>query len=391
MQFDLSRTIARVLATAVASAVTSGCFYSCPEAPDLTGSSSRVPQGARAELEQALTALQVTVCDNVCQGDGQQGSTCERVAGQPLGEGHVVCAVTAADGTIEESTFEVNGVDELVSQTVSDQCDSLCTGTSAYQAYLGAGFLASEVAITGCSVEGTPIDDYDVVCTYSNNCAAGRAPAGLLPPVARDAEQPPRSALGAYWASMAFLEQASILAFEQLAAELQSHGAPTELVHRALAAAEDERVHAGLCGTLAARHGAVPEAVRVAPVPPRSLLEIALHNRRHGCVAESFAALQAHFQALHTLDTAARVTLEQIGRDETRHGQLAWDIDVWARTALAPELHPLLDRERDLALTDLVTQAPASAGPLLAPVGLHQPLALRAVALAFCDDVRAAA
>src|SRR5205823_490342 len=58
------------------------------------------------------------------------------------------------------------------------------------------------------------------------SCTVGRRPAGLVQ--LSPAEE--SSVLGAYFAETAYLEAASIVAFERLGAELRAHGAPEALI-----------------------------------------------------------------------------------------------------------------------------------------------------------------
>jgi hypothetical protein len=102
----------------------------------------------------------------------------------------------------------------------------------------------------------------------------GRRPAGLR----RAAPAAARDALGAYLASMAHLEAASIEAFERLARELETHRAPASLVAAARRAARDETRHARAATRLARRAHATPPRVVVRPARPRSL-EFAPHVR----------------------------------------------------------------------------------------------------------------
>jgi len=137
-------------------------------------------------------------------------------------------------------------------------------------------------------------------------------------------------------AAMAWLEAASVLAFDELAAWLTVRGAPAELVERCRAAAEDERRHARWLTHLAEQRG-----VRVPMPTPRatneaSVLEVALHNAVEGCVHESFAALMAAVRAERAEEPWLRQVFASIAIDEIRHGELAWELDAWLRTRLEP-------------------------------------------------------
>jgi len=153
---------------------------------------------------------------------------------------------------------------------------------------------------------------------------AGRKPMGLVP-----ANENGGSCAGQYFAKMAHLEAASVLAFAHMAEELRAHGAPEELVARAVAAIFDEQRHASAIGQLARERGArVPEVVAAAP-RTRTLLEMAIENRREGCVRETYGALLAHYQAETSVDPHVRREMARIAHDETLHAALSWDLDTW--------------------------------------------------------------
>jgi rubrerythrin len=165
--------------------------------------------------------------------------------------------------------------------------------------------------------------------------------------------------LGRSLAAMAYLEAASVLAFEELAAWLSVQRAPSELVERCRAAADDERHHARWLTRLAGQRDAT---VRV-PVPREaseaSTLEVALHNAVEGCVHESFAALMAAVRAERAESPWLRRVFARIAADETCHGQLAWDLDAWLRERLAPGQVRMVERRQREALARLPARARA--------------------------------
>ena len=170
-------------------------------------------------------------------------------------------------------------------------------------------------------------------------CTYGRRPEGfeLAGAVERNERATP---LGCYFAEAAELEAASVPAFLRMADELTRHGAPVELVKRARAAARDEIRHAVTMKALARRFGAEPSEPVVPEFGTRGLFEIALENAVEGCVHETFAALQATFQARHAKDARIRKVMRRIAEDETRHGALAWSVAEWIEPMLS-------DAERD--------------------------------------------
>lgn len=155
----------------------------------------------------------------------------------------------------------------------------------------------------------------------------GRRPEGLSAPTLA----PDR---GGYFARAAFLEGASVPAFERMAAELRSFGAPGALIERAEAACADERRHCAAMTALARRFGANAEPVRVGPFEPRSLEDFAVENAVEGCVFETFAAAVAMHQARHAEDAAVRRAMAVIAAEELAHAALAHDAHAWALAAL---------------------------------------------------------
>lgn len=167
---------------------------------------------------------------------------------------------------------------------------------------------------------------------------AGRKPAGLA------ACAPSRGDVsGGYFAKMAHLEAASVVAFAHMVSELRAHGAPAALIARAEAAILNEQRHAVTIGALAVEHGAAVPVVEVAPMAVRSLLEMAIENRREGCVRETFGALVAHYQAAASTERPVREAMREIAVDETEHAALSWDLDAWFATRLTASERALVE------------------------------------------------
>jgi hypothetical protein len=144
------------------------------------------------------------------------------------------------------------------------------------------------------------------------------------------------SPVAQYWHHLQYLEAASVPAFRELAVELANHGAPSELVGRALTAADEEVEHARLCAVELARYGLRPAPVGRLPVGTRSLFDLAEDNAREGCVRESFGALLAQYQAERAPTAELQSLFSCIAEDESSHAQLAWDIHAWATDCLSP-------------------------------------------------------
>ncbi|WNG56046.1 ferritin-like domain-containing protein [Archangium gephyra] len=180
------------------------------------------------------------------------------------------------------------------------------------------------------------------------NCVVGRRPVGLI---ASDGVACV-DALGRHFASAAHLEAASIKAFLRLREELALHGADVTLQDAALVSALEEVMHTDVSTRLARRFGATPRRPEVAELPLRSLFEVALDNAVEGCVRETFGALVGHHQALHARDPEVREAMTRIAEDETRHAELSWAIDRWAREQLpAAERTALHEAQREAVAT----------------------------------------
>ncbi|HGG56440.1 MAG TPA: hypothetical protein ENK31_01450 [Nannocystis exedens] len=126
----------------------------------------------------------------------------------------------------------------------------------------------------------------------------------------------------------AHLEEASIVAFEQIAEVLAAAEAPAILIQRCRWAADDERRHASLARVLARRHGAKLRDPQQRPITP-TLTSIALDNAREGCVLETWSALRAAWLAEHAKDPEIRRLYASLADDESEHAQLSWDLHNW--------------------------------------------------------------
>jgi hypothetical protein len=188
----------------------------------------------------------------------------------------------------------------------------------------------------------------EVVERGSPNCAIGRRPAGLHAAGGVACED----ALGRHFAQAAHLEAASINAFLRLREELALHGADMALQDRALVSALEEVLHTHATTQLAHRFGATPRRPEVEALPLRPLFSVALDNAVEGCVRETFGALVAHHQALHARDEQVRSLMARIAEDETRHAELSWAVDGWAREQLSTsEREALREAQREAVAT----------------------------------------
>ena len=184
------------------------------------------------------------------------------------------------------------------------------------------------------------------------NCAVGRRPQGLHAPRG-PRESDDCDAVGRFFAEVAHLEAASVVAFERLAEELAALGAPQELVDSALASRDDEVRHARMTASVAKRFGGRPQAPRVERAEKRSAVAIALENAVEGCVRETYGALVAHHQACAAGDRAIASIMHAIAEDETRHAGLAWDVAAWLEPRLAPAERSEVEAARAQAIVEL--------------------------------------
>lgn len=208
--------------------------------------------------------------------------------------------------------------------------------------------------VTACALHEVPNEGAVVTadCTYVEKCVGGR----LHEVITTQARATGPDAAAAWLAQMAHDEAASVVAFRVLAAELTAHGAPVDLLDRARAAAADEVRHARQAHALAvARGGVVPRVEHQAPVA-RDLFSLALENVREAIVVETWSALRTRYQAEHAVDADLRAVLVQIADDETRHAELARDLDAWLRSQLSAADNARLDRARASAVDALIAQ-----------------------------------
>jgi hypothetical protein len=217
--------------------------------------------------------------------------------------------------------------------------------------------IETDAALLAVAIDNAPANDrYDLVAL-----TPGRSPEGFEPPALTSWADP----VGAWYARAALFERASIFAFEHLADELASHGAPKSLVRRALESADDERMHDAMMASLALRRGVDVPDLDPPPRAPRPLSALALENMTEGCVRETWSALIACWQAARCADPDAQEAFRVIADDETRHAQLAWDVAAW----IAPRLDELstarVRRGCDVAVDEVGQEALAEIDPAL--------------------------
>jgi rubrerythrin len=169
-------------------------------------------------------------------------------------------------------------------------------------------------------------------------------------------------------AAFAALEEASVRAFDELAEQLESWGAPEQFITRCKAAAKDEVRHFELLSTLARDGGAsLPESSY--DEVSQTLFEVALHNAVEGCVGETWSAYLAHCWARRSESRDLRQVFAQIAEDETRHAQLSWDLHEWFVSKLSPARAKAVEDARRTALTELPELARRQVRGLPDPLG----------------------
>lgn len=272
------------------------------------------------------------------------------LAAAPLGAAACACPPDEVESRVVRIDPSADSFEALAdecrpysNQLNPPQCRALCDKVLAE---LGIEPWNGEV--TECFLEDLNPTEADLHMTWlTYRCdGAGRRPAGLEPPGSIATATP----VGAWLATMAHLEAAAIYAFAEMAAELRAHGAPADLVQRALAAADDEVRHTAVMSALARAHGAAPVAPRLAPPRERTLRALALENAVEGCTREAFGAVIAGYQAAAAAAPAVRAALATIADEEMGHAELSWAIHDWALTALAPADAAAVEAARRAAL-----------------------------------------
>jgi hypothetical protein len=184
---------------------------------------------------------------------------------------------------------------------------------------------------------------------YYGPCGTGRRPEGLAGAHLRGPDAAAR-----FLAETAYLEAASVEAFERMTRELEAHRAPRRLLDASRRAARDEVRHTRVTTRLAKRAGATVPRCRLGLARERSLEEMAIENAVEGCVRETFGAAVAILQCRQAGDAAIRRAMKPIARDEMRHAQLSWAVAEWLGTKLDPGARDRVRRARSAAVEALM-------------------------------------
>jgi hypothetical protein len=247
------------------------------------------------------------------------------------------------DACMQAVTYPCN--DAPRTATGDPDCETICVG-------VGPGRGAASCFPT--TTDGGPTV---YQCVY---CAIGRRVEGFAP-----RESVGGDVVGDYFAAVAQLEAASVVAFERLARELAAYGAPNALIAEARRAADDERRHARDTRRLAHDRGA-----RVAPLPKlagdvRSLRAMAVDNATEGCVRETFGALVATWQAARAADADIARVMDVIAQEETRHAALSWSVAAWLDGVLAGDDRAAVATARAAAIDGLLAELATPIDPAL--------------------------
>jgi hypothetical protein len=139
----------------------------------------------------------------------------------------------------------------------------------------------------------------------------------------------PSNIIGDYLARVAHLEGAAVLAFGELANELDRLGVDASLSERARKAQGEELRHEACMEKHASRYHVRHAAPQAATQRYESLFALALHNAQEGCVRETYGALVAKHQAMFAGDDGLRSDMQTIAAEEVSHAAWSHDLDTW--------------------------------------------------------------
>lgn len=219
------------------------------------------------------------------------------------------------------------------------------------------GTIPADVCAKLCGPTSGPATTY---CYWSasspgtlecGGACVGRRPAGIS---VRTSLGP--TVVAEHFARAAFLEAASVDAFEILHDELVHHRAPPDLRRSALEARADEVRHARIVGAIAERFGAVVERPVVVRGPVRELEAIAIENAVEGCVRETWGALLATWQADHAKTPRVRAAMNAIAREEAEHALLGLRVAQWLDAKLDDGARARVAAARATAIAELFAE-----------------------------------
>jgi hypothetical protein len=207
----------------------------------------------------------------------------------------------------------------------SMSCTVHCDAHEALLFYMecGDGCWEGESTESSCPLEQEQSADVDLHCV----AGLGRV---VLRPHAVTQLAAVSSTPAQAWARICACEQASVVGFERLAAQLDALGAPTELIENAERFAADEQRHASATLAIARRFDPEIEPPRLPPEPSTPDLHALLEQTiLAGCIGETLSALELEHMLAACLDDALASTLAEIADDEARHAEHAWMLLAW--------------------------------------------------------------
>lgn len=220
------------------------------------------------------------------------------------------------------------------------------------------------------AVDGGSGEEREITCQIhylKPRRLVGRRPDGLEDNQSvMEAEYDETFQVGMFFAELAYLESAAVVAFEHLTMELEAYNAPKALIEISKTAIQEEIEHAKMMQALANRFGVfeIPQ-VEVKPFHLRPLHEIAYENAREGCTRETFGALTAMWQSQTAEDEAVRAVTSRIAFEESRHAALSWAIDEWTTALLSDAQNTKREKIKEEALTLLRKESCQPVSPTL--------------------------
>ncbi len=178
----------------------------------------------------------------------------------------------------------------------------------------------------------------------------GRGHASVLPSVTAAADD----VVGTWLADVAHGESVSWMALRAVERELRAHDAPEELCQQSRATALAALRNAAMLESMALRWGVRPRQPKVISIAVRSLEALAAENAGQGCVRETWAALEARYQAMAARDPVIRRAMAQVAADGVRHAEFSWAVDAWACRRLDAEGRGRVAQARAQTVADVL-------------------------------------
>jgi hypothetical protein len=139
-----------------------------------------------------------------------------------------------------------------------------------------------------------------------------------------------RRTLADVWAFRARSEQQAEQRFSRLARQLDETGAEAVVVRMARRAVADERSHARICASMAARYGHLDNGERAPPATEIGPPSLGLRRRvlfevvAFACITETVNAALMTETYRHAIVPAVRDAVRNILKDEVGHSRMGW-------------------------------------------------------------------